>query len=205
LIRDADNYAAFREVFGDERQDYAAALKRHYETGPPADWGERFVSPYASAHPWEDWAESWAHFMHMIDALETASAAGLALLPAQAHEPTLWPLQNARLILQMDFDELVERWLAVAHVINNLNRGLGLADGYPFVLTPPVLGKLRFVHALVCALQPRENDEAQPPTGESEAAPSPWFLPGLQVAGVAGLLLLLGVLLDQFGQFDQAA
>ena len=79
----------FRSLFGDERADYAAALSTHYEHGAPADWQERFVSAYASSHPWEDWAETWAHYLHMVDTLETAAACGLSLKPRRRDEPAL--------------------------------------------------------------------------------------------------------------------
>src|SRR5205085_11879455 len=79
----------YREVFGDEREDYAKALDRHYRGGAPADWQGRFVSAYASAHPWEDWAETWAHYVHMTDTLETANECGLSLRPPRADEPSL--------------------------------------------------------------------------------------------------------------------
>src|SRR5262249_50270393 len=62
LIRGSARLAAFRETFGDERADYAEALDRHHAGGPPGDWQDRFVSAYASSHPWEDWAETWAHY-----------------------------------------------------------------------------------------------------------------------------------------------
>ena len=80
LITESDLIEPFRELFGDERQDYALALK-HYQQGPSADWQNYYVSAYASTHPWEDWAETWAHYLHMTDALETAAASGLWLRP----------------------------------------------------------------------------------------------------------------------------
>ena len=80
---------AFRSLFGDERADYAAALATYYDSGAPADWQDRFVSAYASAHPWEDWAETWAHYLHMVDTLETAAACGLSLRPRRRDEPSL--------------------------------------------------------------------------------------------------------------------
>ena len=66
-----------RALFGDEREDYGAALERHYETGPPPDWSQRFVSAYATMHPWEDWAETFAHYLHIWDTLQTAGAYGV--------------------------------------------------------------------------------------------------------------------------------
>ena len=143
LIANSDRLAAFRALFGDDQQDYSAALQTHYENGPPTDWQERFVSAYCSAHPWEDWAETWAHYLHMTDTLETAEACGVSLQPPRRDEPTLRrPLTAAT----SDFDRLVNAWFPLTYMLNNLNRGLGLADAYPFVLSPVAIEKLRFVH-----------------------------------------------------------
>jgi len=79
----------FRQLFGDETQSYDEALERHYNQGAPADWQERFVSAYSSAHPWEDWAETWAHYLHMFDTLQTAAASGVMLRPRRGDEPSL--------------------------------------------------------------------------------------------------------------------
>ena len=156
LLRNApQRLAAFRARFGDERLDYAAALRRHHAEGPPADWQARHISAYASAHPWEDWAETWAHYLHMTDTLETADACGLRLPaarppPADADDP---------------FVVVIARWFELVHALNNLNRGLGQPDGYPFVLSDVVLEKLRFVHDTVAAAgstaaEPRRNPRA---------------------------------------------
>src|SRR5271157_2528109 len=74
---------------GDERQDYAQALQQHHDQGPRIDWHRQFVSAYASVHPWEHWAETRAHYLHMTDTRETAAACGLTLRPRRADEPTL--------------------------------------------------------------------------------------------------------------------
>ena len=148
LIQNGPRLAGFREVFGDEREDYAAALKRHYEQGPPPAWQERYVSSYATAHPWEDWAESWAHFLHMTDALETANSAGLSLQPPRSDEPVIVPPTSTD-SLGLGFNEMIARWLPLAYVMNNLSRGLGHADIYPFVLSPIAIGKLRFIHETI--------------------------------------------------------
>lgn len=150
LVRDAEDAArieSFRQLFGDEREDYGLALKRHYEQGAPADWQQRFVSAYASAHPWEDWAETWAHYLHMIDSLETAAVCGLALHPHRRGEPVLpRPKRRDTKVRRKPFDALIDNWVALTYALNNLNRSLGLPDGYPFVLATPSIEKLRFVH-----------------------------------------------------------
>ncbi|HEY6642809.1 putative zinc-binding peptidase [Povalibacter sp.] len=146
LIAASGRLAGFRELFGDEQQDYAAALKRHYEEGPPADWQQRFVSAYASTHPWEDWAETWAHYMHLTDTLDTAAACGLSLKPAHPEEPAM---KSPPLLTHSDFARLMRDWMSLTYLLNNLNRGLGLTDAYPFVLPGPAVDKLRFVHETV--------------------------------------------------------
>jgi hypothetical protein len=151
LIRDGNRQAAFRDVFGDERQDYAQSLERYYRQGPPSDWTTNFVSAYASAHPWEDWAETWAHYLHMTDTLEMASACGLALRPTRSEMPAARPQFSLRTAASAPFDAIVKDWLAVTHVLNNLSRGLGRKDLYPFVLSDTAVTKLGFVHRLCTA------------------------------------------------------
>jgi len=145
LIAESDRLEAFRAAFGDERADYAAALKRHYDEGAPDRWRDDFVSTYASAHPWEDWAETWAHYLHMADTLETAAACGLALRPRRSDEPSL-ATTAAQAQPLGPFEQKIAAWFPLTYVLNNLNRGLGLPDGYPFVLSDAVVAKLRFVH-----------------------------------------------------------
>jgi hypothetical protein len=138
----------FRRLFGDERASYDAARDRHYRQGPPPSWWDRFVSSYASMHPWEDWAETWAHYLHMVDGLETARAHGLSLRPA----PTGAAPERAVNIRRIDihsFDDLLAGWLPLTVALNNMNRSFGTNDCYPFVLTEPAINKLRFVHDVV--------------------------------------------------------
>jgi hypothetical protein len=153
LIDGGESMERFRGVFGDERRDYAQALQKHYEQGPPADWQNHFVSAYAAAHPWEDWAETWAHYLHITDALETAAASGLWLQPERRDEPALKPAAELRGCRPATFDRLIENWFPLTYVVNNLNRGLGLPDGYPFVLSPAAIVKMRFVHDAICGNQ----------------------------------------------------
>lgn len=149
LVEDQPVIGRFRELFGDEREDYAEALARHYENGPRADWQARFVTAYATAHPWEDWAETWAHYLHIVDTLETAAAFGLSLRPRRADEPTLATLPAPERLPKLSFDRLLDSWFPLTNVLNNLNRGLGLPDGYPFVLSTPAIDKLLFVHEVI--------------------------------------------------------
>lgn len=142
--------APFREHFGDERVDYAEALKRHYDEGPPADWIDRFVSAYSTMHPWEDWAECWAHYLHLVDGLDTAAAWGLSIAHGVSDGPPVTPaaITPAHTDLRA---AIIEHWLPVSQFINAMNRSLGVADGYPFVVSAPVVAKLRFIHEVVQA------------------------------------------------------
>jgi hypothetical protein len=137
----------FRALFGDEEQDYAAALKRHYEEGPPAHWREDFISVYASSHPWEDFAETWAHYLHIVDTLETAAAFGLKIKPRRAKGGLTAAIDFDP--YAADMDKLIDAWLPVEFATNNLNRSMGLTDLYPFLLSPRVIDKLSFVHVLM--------------------------------------------------------
>jgi hypothetical protein len=149
LIRDSAWLAAFRQCFGDERSDYASALGHHYGGGAPADWQARHVSAYASAHPWEDWAETWAHYLHLVDTLETAWHFGLCLAPQVPEPRPLSIRQPTDPYRAPDFADLVERWLALAAALNCLNQSMGQPDAYPFVLAPTVIDKLQFVHEVI--------------------------------------------------------
>ena len=141
LIRDAGVFDDFRKVFGDERADYAEAGRRHYSFGPPPDWPASFISAYASMHPWEDFAETWAHYLHMTDTLETARAHDLGLKPK--------PAARTVRLGQLDpesFDQLIGAWLPLTVTLNELSRSMGLPDAYPFVLPAAAIAKLRWVH-----------------------------------------------------------
>jgi hypothetical protein len=145
LIQNGPRLELFRQIFGDERADYQEALKRHYSLGPAANWEQQFISAYASSHPWEDWAESWAHVLHMSDAVETAQSMGLSIKPRRADEPSLALLPKPLIPGNAAFDQMIVAWFSLTYMLNNLTRGLGLADGYPFVLSTEVISKLRFV------------------------------------------------------------
>jgi len=157
LIADTARLEEFRRIFGDERQDYAAALQNYYANGAPADWSERFISAYASSHPWEDFAETWAHYFHMIDTLETAHVVGLAVSPKLPQSPGAVFDFDPR---DTEISRLIEAWLALTFAVNSLNRSMGLHDLYPFVLGASALAKLSFVHQLIAATSPPKPDTA---------------------------------------------
>jgi hypothetical protein len=153
---------AWRHRFGDERLDYAGALQRHYDQGPPSDWALRHVSGYASAHPWEDWAETWAHYLHLTDTLDTARSFGLdgsrVELDMEPYAPEALrdagepgpPLDDATLD---DFALRLRSAMELTGVLNELARSLGLPDPYPFALSLEAARKLLLVHRIVATPQ----------------------------------------------------
>jgi hypothetical protein len=149
LVRDGNRLDECRRIFGDDRQDYEAALKRHYENGPPADWADRYISAYATTHPWEDFAESWAHYFHIIDTFEMARALGLSVAPRLDGTEDLAADADLDVYAEADMNLIVERWVPVAFAMNSINRCMGQGDLYPFVLAPPVVEKLAFMHDLI--------------------------------------------------------
>jgi hypothetical protein len=130
-----DLLTEFRELFGDERESYADAMERHYGEGAPANWQERFISQYATMHPWEDFAETFAHYLHICDTVETASSYGLATVAS--------PKQFSSFR-----DLVVGVWIPLSVALNQINRSMGKGALYPFVIPPPVLEKLEFVAGL---------------------------------------------------------
>ena len=155
LVADAQRLDEFRRIFGDERQDYAAALRNYYANGAPADWSEHFISTYASSHPWEDFAETWAHYFHMIDTLETAHFAGLEVSPKLPQNPGAVFDFHPR---ETDMHHIVEAWLALTFAVNSINRSMGVHDLYPFVLGPLAVAKLTFVQQRIQAMSPRKPE-----------------------------------------------
>ncbi len=141
----------FRQLFGDERPDYAGALQSYYASGPPPDWRDRYVTNYASSHPWEDWAETWAHYLHMADTADTAMSFGV---DAQNVELTsdlfgaddLWQPEHPDAARFLDF---LNGWVRLTNVLNELSRSMGQPDFYPFVLPRQAVGKLQFIHQMI--------------------------------------------------------
>jgi hypothetical protein len=149
LIKDSSHLKKFRQLFGDEEKDYDEALVVYYKNGIQSNWNNFFISPYASSHPWEDWAESWAHYMHMMDTLETAWSFGIGIHRQEMQtEVTNDPYTIA------DFDTIVNTWFPLTFAVNSLNRSMGHADFYPFIVSEPVIEKLRFIHEVCGVGQP---------------------------------------------------
>jgi hypothetical protein len=164
LIRPSSRrLARFRERFGDERADYGEALQAHYANGPAPAWSTHYVSAYAASHPWEDWAETWAHYLHMIDSLETAFESGLWIQPRHGADPAFAPRPPLSANRMGPFRRMIVRWMSLTYVLNDFNRGLGLQDAYPFVLSDAVLAKLEFVHETVGAKRRRGRSAMRAP------------------------------------------
>jgi hypothetical protein len=159
LADGSDELRRFRELFGDETTDYAAALEKHYAEGPNEGWPDAYISAYATAHPYEDWAEVWAHYLHICDALETAAENGFAA--ARGSEARVG-----------HFDSLLAAWLELTVGFNELNRSLGHEDAYPFTITPPVRDKLAFIHDLIHPrAEQRRSDRAGATPRERSSGP----------------------------------
>jgi hypothetical protein len=150
----------FRKLFGDETADYEAALKQYYQQGAPPDWQARHVSAYASAHPWEDWAETWAHYFHIMDMVETAGSFGMILQPKHPAAKSMTADPRNIFDFNLGFDCILENWFPLTHALNSLNRGMGLLDVYPFALSTGAIEKLRFIHEVVQATRRNENAPA---------------------------------------------
>jgi len=134
----------FRALFGDERADYGKALERNYAEGPRPDWADHHISSYASVHPWEDFAETWAHYLHIVDASDTARAFGMRLRVRGAHV-----VMDTDLYVPGNLDDTLADWVPLTLAMNCLNRAMGQPDLYPFVLNEDVFAKLAFVDSLV--------------------------------------------------------
>ena len=149
LVRDAGRIDECRAVFGDESQDYAEALKTHYANGAPADWQERFISSYATSHAWEDFAETWAHLLHIGDTLEMAGDFGLRVQPRVTGSADFTAELDFDPHQAGDIDTLISAWLPLTFALNNINRCMGEPDLYPFILSRPVIEKLGYIRQLV--------------------------------------------------------
>ncbi|MGB3152093.1 MAG: putative zinc-binding metallopeptidase [Maribacter sp.] len=156
LIRD-DQFVLerFRTIFGDESQSYARALENYYRNGPQANWEQAFISKYASSHPWEDWAETWSHYLHLTDVLETAFNFGIQTNPLINSKENLKMRANFDPYSETSFSYFLETGIPLLYAINSMNRSMGTADIYPFIISKPVIRKMEFIHGLVRQKTPR--------------------------------------------------
>ena len=163
LIGNTEKIDRFRRLFGDERVDYAAALDKYYREGPQKNWNQQYISAYATAHPWEDWAETWAHYMHIIDTLETAYAFGLSVDPLIADINNTLSADIAYDPYKIkNFEPILKTWLPLTFALNSLSRSMGLQDTYPFYITRPVSEKMKYIHDIVreCSKMPEAMAES---------------------------------------------
>lgn len=156
---DSPQIERVRSIFGDDRDDYQAAIDRHYAEGPPADWQAAHVSAYATMHPWEDWAETFAHYLHIRDVLQTAVAYGVTVRGPDVVAADEAPLHAYPASAGTDLRDMLDAWLPLTYALNAMNRSMGTDDPYPFVLSEPVLDKLAIIHGLI-----RDHSRTGPPT-----------------------------------------
>jgi hypothetical protein len=167
LVDEPELVDACRAIFGDDRQDYAAAVKLHYDAPPDDDrsWADTYISRYATMHPYEDWAETFAHYLHILDTLQTAESFGLGVggatgVPRLTHRPDVHP---TRPFGSDSFGDVIDHWLELTYALNQINRSMGRDDLYPFVLAPTVIGKLAFVDDIVGRRSGEHDSRAIPP------------------------------------------
>lgn len=135
----------FRQLFGDERKDYKDSLSSYYQYGAPGNWNQNYISPYASSHPWEDWAETWAHYLHIMDTMETAHSHKLSI----QHSGKQISSEDAYPYTQKDFKHIFDTAMVLLAAMNTMNRSMGLLDIYPFIVSENVYQKLAFIHSLL--------------------------------------------------------
>jgi hypothetical protein len=133
VASDAERLTAFRQLFGDERIDYTQALEAHYGRADDGSWRDDYASFYASAHPWEDFAESWAQLMHVHDVVETGSEWGVVQAPDDPTDAAAWLTTS----------------ITASVAANELARSMGMRDLYPFALTSGVRVKVEFCWGLL--------------------------------------------------------
>ncbi|MFT8394968.1 putative zinc-binding metallopeptidase [Propionibacterium sp.] len=138
-----------RELFGDERASYSEAIERHYREGPPKGWRDSYISEYATMHPWEDFAESFAHYQHILDTLTTVSNGGMHIIPDEELGFLDGEVSPRHDYLDCSFEDVLRDWKWVAHLLNRANHAMGKSDLYPFSIPEPVAEKLAFVHHVV--------------------------------------------------------
>ena len=138
-----------RRLFGDERASYGDAISRHYKFGAPDGWHEAFISEYATMHPWEDFAECFAHYLHITDTIDTSREAGMVLradLVRFSAPRDIAPLESYD---DVPIERLLFDWRWISLFFNRVNTAMGKIPLYPFEIPEPVVTKLGFIHRVI--------------------------------------------------------
>jgi hypothetical protein len=138
-----------RALFGDEQASYRDAIDRHYKFGPPHDWGRDFISEYATMHPWEDFAECFAHYLHITDTIDTSREAGMVLHADRVRFSAPRDVAPLASYDDVPVERLLYDWNWIALFFNRVNAAMGKNPLYPFTIPPPVVAKLGFVHRVI--------------------------------------------------------
>jgi hypothetical protein len=146
---DTPEAARCRELFGDERQSYQESMDRYYEAGPPTGWEQSFVSAYATMHPWEDWAETFAHYLHVRDTLQTAAAYGVRIEGPSVSSADAPPLRSIPPSVMPSVPAMLQAWIPLTYALNAISRSMGTLDIYPFILSHEIEAKLVFIDTLI--------------------------------------------------------
>ncbi len=147
--QDSDILESYRNLFGDEQANYQDSLNGYYQHGATKNWREKFISKYASVHPWEDWAETWAHYLHIVDTVETAYNFGIGIEPVLENADHMKTHIVSDPYINRDFDQLIESSAPLFFAVNSINRSMGIKDVYPFVHNIEVIQKMKFIHELL--------------------------------------------------------
>ncbi len=153
LVSEEPLLSECRDLFGDERVSYSDALERHYRMGAPPNWAESFISEYATMHPWEDFAETFAHYLHITGTLATAAAAGVQLSSDRVRDIVGGDVVPLVDYSQVSIDRALDDWHWLSLMFNRVNRAMGQRDLYPFIITRPVIAKLAFMHRVITGRQ----------------------------------------------------
>ncbi|SMG13510.1 hypothetical protein SAMN05661096_00598 [Marivirga sericea] len=150
------NLNDFRKLFGDERQNYGLSLQQYYKGEGKIDWQDSYISKYASSHPWEDWAETWAHYLHIMDMVETAYYFGIKTEPKSTNDKMELnaPLDPYKAPL---FDSVLKNFIPLTFAVNSINRSMGVPDVYPFVVSSAVVSKMKFIHQVLTGMKKRDE------------------------------------------------
>lgn len=148
VFNNQNTLSDFRYIFGNEEANYSDALQNYYEHGAPVNWQDEFISAYATSHPWEDWAETWAHYLHIMDMVETAHFFRLGVNPESISKNMKTKVTSDPYTIK-DFRTIIDTCVPLSFAVNSINRAMGIPDVYPFVINRKVIEKMTFIHELL--------------------------------------------------------